>query len=219
MRRRELAKMIDHTMLDPSATRDRVERLCQEAKTCEVHAVCVNPSWVPFAVNLLRASDVRVCSTVGFPLGASLPEIKAFEARTVVNLGAAEIDMVINIGALRSQDLEAVRKDISQVVKACKGSPVKAIIETAYLNEQEKVQACRLAEEAGAAFIKTSTGFSPRGATVDDIRLIRKTVGNRLGVKAAGGIRTLKDALEMIEAGATRIGTSSTVQILKECPV
>ncbi len=148
-----------------------------------------------------------------------MTEVKAFEAAAVVGLGAAEVDMVMNIGALKSHDSTSVREDISQVVRACKGSPVKVIIETAYLNEEEKVQACRLAEEAGAAFVKTSTGFSAGGATVEDIRLLRKTVGNRLGVKASGGIRTLKDVLEMISAGATRIGTSSTVQILQECPI
>lgn len=218
LRRDELAQMIDHTLLDPSATQDRVERLCEEAKTYRVHAVCVNPIWVALAVSSLRGSDVKVCSTVGFPLGASLTGVKAFEAETVVRLGASEVDMVINIGALRSQDLQTVREDIMQVVKASKGSLVKVIIETGYLTDQEKIQACKLAEEAGAAYVKTSTGFSSRGATVDDIVLIRRTVGNRLGVKASGGIRTLKDAVEMIEAGASRIGTSSTVQILQECP-
>jgi len=217
MERKKLAKMIDHTLLEPSATRDRIERLCQEAKAYEVYSVCINPGWVPLAVSLLRGTDIKVCSTVGFPLGASLPEVKAFEAATVVGLGAHEVDMVINIGSLKSQDLQAVRHDISLVVKASKCLPVKVIIETAYLNGQEKVEACRLAEESGAAFVKTSTGFGPGGATVQDIHLIRKTVGDRLGVKASGGIRTLKDAVKMIEAGANRIGTSSTVQILKEC--
>ena len=217
MHRKELAKMIDHTLLDPSASREGVERLCLEAKTYDVYSVCVNPTWVPLAFSLLRASDVKVCSTVGFPLGASLTAVKAFEAATVVGLGAAEVDMVMNIGALKSRDHTAVREDISQVVKACKGAPVKVIIETAYLDEQEKVQACKLAEDAGAAFVKTSTGFSAGGATAGDIRLLRKTVGDRLGVKASGGIRTLKDALDMIAAGATRIGTSRTVQILEEC--
>ena len=218
MRRDELAKMIDHTLLDPSATRDRIESLCEEAKTYRVHAVCVNPNWVPFAVTSLRGTDVKVCSTVGFPLGASLTEVKAFEAAAVVRLGASEVDMVLNIGALKSQDVTTVREDIGQVVRACKAKPVKVIIETAYLDEQEKVQACKLAQEAGAAFVKTSTGFSPGGATVEDVALMRKTVGDRLGVKASGGIRTLRDALELIAAGASRIGTSSTVQILKECP-
>ncbi len=216
--RAELAKMIDHTLLDPTATREGIERLCEEAGAHNVNAVCVNPNWVLLAVNSLRGTEIKVCSTVGFPLGASLPEVKAFEARTVVGLGAAELDMVINIGALKSQDLAAVRNDIAQVVNSSRGSLVKVIIETAYLTDQEKVQACKLAEEAGAAFVKTSTGFGAGGATIADVSLMRKTVGNRLGVKAAGGIRTLRDAIDMIKAGATRIGTSSTVQILRECP-
>jgi deoxyribose-phosphate aldolase len=219
MHRKELAKMIDHTLLDPSANRERVERLCQEAKTYDVYSVCVNSSWVALAYGLLRGSDVKVCSTVGFPLGASLTEVKMFEAAAAIDLGAAEVDMVMNLGALKSHDSISVRQDISQVVKACKGTPVKVIIETPYLDEQEKVQACMLAEEGGAAFVKTSTGFSSGGATVEDVRLLRKTVGNRLGVKASGGIRTLKDTLDMIAAGATRIGTSSTVQILQECQI
>ena len=218
MRRRQLAKMIDHTLLDPSASRERVERLCQEAKTYQVYSVCVNPTWVPFTVGVLRGTDVKVCSTVGFPLGASLSEVKAFEAAAVLSLGATEVDMVMNIGALKSNDSTSVREDIAQVVKACKGALVKVIIETAYLNDQEKVEACRLAEEAGAAFVKTSTGFSSGGATAKDVRLLRNTVKDRLGVKASGGIRTLKDTLEMIAAGANRIGTSRTAQILEECP-
>jgi len=218
IRRKELAKMIDHTLLNPSATQDQVERLCREARSYEVYAVCVNSIWVPFAVNMLKGTGVRVCSTVGFPLGTSLPAVKAFEAHTVTSLGVAEVDMVINVGALKSQDMAAVREDIVQVVKACKEAPVKVIIETSYLSDDEKVQACRLAQESGAAFVKTSTGFGSGGATVDDVRLMRRTVGERFGVKAAGGLRTYKDCIAMIEAGANRIGTSSTVQILKECP-
>jgi len=219
MRRTELAKMIDHTLLDPSATRSGIERLCEEAKTYEVHAVCVNPTWVPLVVDLLKNSEVNVCSVVGFPFGASLTRVKAFEAETVIRLGAVEVDMVMNIGVLKSQDLVKVREDIEQVVSACRGFPVKVIIETGYLNDQEKVQACMLVEESGGSFVKTSTGFSSTGAKVEDVKLIRKTIGDRLGVKASGGIRTLKDALEMIAAGASRIGTSSTVLILRECPV
>ena len=219
IRRKELARMIDYTLLDPSATRDQVERLCEEAKSYDVYAVCVNPTWVSLAVSTLRGTEVKVCSTVGFPLGASLTAVKAFEAETAVGLGAAEVDMVMNIGALKSQDLAFVREDIEQVVKACKKAPVKVIIETGFLNDQEKFQACKLAQEAGAAFVKTSTGFGSGGATVTDVMLMRKTVGNRLGVKAAGGIRTFRDCVAMIEAGANRIGTSSAIQILKECPV
>jgi deoxyribose-phosphate aldolase len=161
---------------------------------------------------------VKVCSTVGFPLGASLSAVKAFEARAVVDLGAAEADMVMNIGALKSQDVSSVRDDIEQVVKACKGATVKVIIETGYLRDEEKVQACMLAREAGAAFVKTSTGFGSGVATVADVALMRKTVGEGFGVKAAGGIRTLKDCIAMIDAGANRIGTSSAIQILKESP-
>ena len=219
IRRKELARMIDYTLLDPSATRDQVERLCEEAKSYGVYAVCVNPTWVSLAVSTLRGTEVKVCSTVGFPLGASLTAVKAFEAETAVGLGAAEVDMVMNLGALKSQDLAFVREDIEQVVKACKKAPVKVIIETGFLNDQEKVQACKLAQEAGAAFVKTSTGFGSGGATVTDVMLMRKTVGNRLGVKAAGGIRTFRDCVAMIEAGANRLGTSSAIQILKECPV
>jgi deoxyribose-phosphate aldolase len=167
----------------------------------------------------LRGTDVKVCSTVGFPLGTSLPAVKAFEAQTVLSLGAAEVDMVMNIGALKSRDLAAVREDIERVVKACKQAPVKVIIETGYLSDEEKVQACKLAQEAGAAFVKTSTGFGSGGATVTDVMLMRRTVGERFGVKAAGGIRTYKDCVAMIEAGANRIGTSNAIQILKECPV
>jgi deoxyribose-phosphate aldolase len=218
IRRKELAKMIDYTLLNPSATRNQVERLCDEARSHEVYAVCVNSTWVSLAVNMLRGTDVKVCSTVAFPLGTSLPTVKAFEAQTVVSLGAAEVDMVMNIGALKSQDVAAVREDIVQVVKACKEALVKVIIETSYLSDEEKVQACKLAQEAGATFVKTSTGFGSGGATVADVRLMRRTVGERFGVKAAGGIRTYKDCVAMIEAGADRIGTSSAVQILKECP-
>jgi deoxyribose-phosphate aldolase len=218
IRREELAKMIDHTLLNPSATRDQVERLCDEAKSYGVYAVCVNSAWVSVAVKALRGTGVKVCSTVGFPLGASPSVVKAFEAQTVVGLGAAEADMVMNIGALKSQDLSSVQDDIEQVVNACKGAPVKVIIETGYLTDEEKIQACKLAIEAGAAFVKTSTGFGSGGATVADVALMRKTVGQRLGVKAAGGIRTFKDCIAMIEAGANRIGTSSAIQILNECP-
>ncbi len=219
IRRKELAKMIDHTLLNPSATRDQVEKLCDEARSYGVYAVCVNSTWVSLAVNVLRGTDVKVCSTVGFPLGASLPAVKAFEAKTVLGLGAAEVDMVMNVGALKSRDLVAVREDIERVVKVCKQAPVKVIIEAGHLSDEEKVQACKLVQEAGAAFVKTSTGFGSGGATVADVMLMRRTVGERFGVKAAGGIRTYKDCVAMIEAGANRIGASSTIQILKECPV
>jgi deoxyribose-phosphate aldolase len=214
IRRKDLAKMIDHTLLSPSATRDDMQRACDEAKSNGVYSLCVNSGWVSFAVNALRGTDVKVSSTVGFPFGAALSKVKG-----VVALGAAEVDMVMNIGALKSQDTVVVRDDILQVVKACDKASVKVIIEAGYLSDGEKVQACKLAEEAGAAFVKTSTGFGSSGATIPDVILMRKTVGDRLGVKAAGGIRTLKDCITMIEAGASRIGTSNTVNILKECPV
>jgi deoxyribose-phosphate aldolase len=219
LHRKELAKMIDHTLLNPAATREQIERLCQEGKLYNVHAVCVNSSWVLLAFNALRGTDVKVVSTVGFPLGASLSEVKAFEAKTAVDLGAAEVDMVMNIGAMKSQDLATVRGDIEQVVNACKNAPVKVIIETGFLTDQEKIQACKLVKDAGAAFVKTATGFSSTGATVADVALMRKTVGDRFGVKAAGGIHTLKECIAMIEAGANRIGSSGTVQILNGCPV
>jgi deoxyribose-phosphate aldolase len=218
IRRKELAKMIDYTLLNPSATQDQVESLCDEAKSYAVYAVCVNSASVPLAVNVLRGTEVKVCSTVGFPLGASLSAVKAFEAQTVVDLGATEVDMVMNIGALKSQDVSTVRDDIEQVVKACEQAPVKVIIETGYLKDEEKIQACKLARDAGAAFVKTSTGFGSGGATVADVALMRRTVGERFGVKAAGGIRTFKDCIAMIDAGANRIGTSSAIQILEECP-
>jgi deoxyribose-phosphate aldolase len=219
IRRKELAKMIDSTLLNPTATQEQVQRLCDEARSYGVYAVCINSARVPFAVKALLGSEVKVCSTVGFPLGASLSAVKAFEAQTVVDLGAAEVDMVMNIGAMKSQDVASVLEDIEQVVKASKEAPVKVIIETGYLSEEEKVQACNLAREAGAAFVKTSTGFGSGGATVADVMLMRKTVGERFGVKAAGGIRTFKDCVAMIDAGANRIGTSSAIQILRECPV
>ena len=216
IRRKELAKMIDHTLLNPAATREQIERLCQEGKAYNVHAVCVNSAWVLLAFNALRGTEVKVVSTVGFPLGATLSEVKAFEAETAVTLGAAEVDMVMNIGAMKSQDLATVRGDIEQVVNACKSAPVKVIIETGFLTDQEKIHACKLVKEAGAAFVKTSTGISSTGATVADVALMRKTVGDRFGVKAAGGIRTYTDALAMIKAGASRLGASAGVKIVQE---
>lgn len=218
--RRQLAKMIDHTLVKPTATRGEVERLCREAGEHGFQCVCVNPAYVSLAAQLLKGTDVKVCSTVGFPFGATLPEVKAFEARKAVENGAREIDMVINIGALKSGDYETVKEDIKTVVDVKRSYGdliVKVIIETGYLTDEEKVAACRLAKEAGADFVKTSTGLVG-GATVEDVRLMRKTVGRKMGVKAAGGIRTLKDALAMIKAGANRIGTSTAVTIVEELP-
>lgn len=217
--RQRLAKMIDHTLIKPTATKDDVSQLCKEAEKHGFGCVCVNSAYVSLAKQLLRGTDVKVCSTVGFPFGASLPEVKAFEATKAVENGAREIDMVMNIGALKSGDYETVKRDIETVVdvkRSCDGDLViKVIIETGYLTDEEKVIACKLAKEAGADFVKTSTGLVG-GATVEDVRLMRETVGRDVGVKAAGGIRTLKEALAMIRAGANRIGTSTGVAIIEE---
>ncbi len=215
----QLAGMIDHTLVKPNATREGILKLCREAKRYGFGCVCVNSFYVPLAVRLLEKTDVKVCSTVGFPFGAVLSEVKVFEAKRAVEMGARELDMVINLGALKSGDYETVKRDIETVVEAARSKSsemtVKVIIETGYLTDEEKVMACKIAKEAGADFVKTSTGFAG-GATVEDVKLMRKTVGREMGVKAAGGIRTLKDALAMIEAGADRIGTSSGVFIIEE---
>ena len=219
--RQQLAKMIDYTLIKPTATKDDVVKLCKEAEKHGFWCVCVNSAYVSLAKQLLRGTDVKVASTAGFPFGSSLPEVKAFEARRAVENGASEIDMVINIGALKSGDYETVKRDIEMVVdlKRSHGKDlmIKVIIETCYLTREEKVTACNLAKEAGADFVKTSTGFVG-GATVEDVRLMRQTVGKDMGVKAAGGIRTLKEALAMIEAEANRIGTSTGVAIIEEFP-
>ena len=213
---RELAAVIDHTLLRPHATKGEVERLCSEAAAYRFKTVCVNPVLVADAVRLLRGTLVGVCSVAGFPLGTHLATTKAHEAREAVRAGAAEIDMVIRVGALREGDDHAVLNDIRAVVEAADGLAVKVILETCYLTEEEKVRACILAVEGGASFVKTSTGYGPAGATAEDVTLMRRTVGENLGVKAAGGIRTLADALRMIQAGANRLGTSGSVAILKE---
>ncbi len=215
----ELAKYIDHTLLKADATKDKIEKLCEEAKEYGFASVCVNPAWVPLAAELLKGSEVKVCTVIGFPLGATTPEVKRFETENAIQNGAEEVDMVINIGALKSGDDELVKKDIQAVVEAAKGKAlVKVIIETCLLTEEEKVKACKLSVEAGADYVKTSTGFSTGGATVEDIKLMRETVGPELGVKASGGVRTREDALAMIEAGATRIGASSGIAIVKGTP-
>jgi len=219
--RKRLAGMIDHTLIKPTATREEVVKLCREAEKYGFGCAVVNPTYVSLARHVLEATDVKVCSTVGFPVGATLPEVKAFEAERVVEMGAEEVDMVINIGALKSKDYETVRRDIEAVVgvkKAHKNLVVKVIIETGLLTDEEKVVACRLAKEAGADFVKTSTGLLGGGATVADVKLMRRTVGRDMGVKASGGIRTLRDALAMIEAGANRVGTSTGVAIIEEMP-
>jgi len=211
-----IAKMIDHTLLKANTTRAQIVQLCEEAKEYRFASVCVNPTWVATAAELLKGTDVKVCTVIGFPLGANTPETKAFETKDAIEKGATEVDMVINIGALKDGDDELVERDIRAVVEAAKGKAlVKVIIETCLLTEEEKVRACRLAVQAGADYVKTSTGFSTGGATVEDIALMRKTVGPNIGVKASGGVRDLQGAEAMIDAGATRIGTSSGVAIVQ----
>ena len=213
-----IARSIDHTLLKPDATRVQIEQLCAEARRLRFAAVCVNPTWVPLCARLLVGSGVAVCTVVGFPLGATLTTVKAFEAQQAIDMGAAEIDMVLNIGALKSSNHDLVCDDIRAVAQVCHAGAalLKVIIETALLSDDEKIVACRLAQKAGADYVKTSTGFGPGGATAHDVALMRSTVGPHLGVKAAGGIRTLADALQMIAAGATRIGASAGVQIVDE---
>jgi len=215
----QLARLIDHTLLKPSATKDDIRRLCEEAKTYGFWSVCINPFYVKLTADILRNSDVRICSVVGFPFGASTTKIKTFEAEKAVDDGADEIDMVMNIGALKSQDYEFVKADIRSVVehvKAGKDKIVKVIIETGLLSEDEKVLACRLVRDSGADFVKTSTGFNAPGATANDVKLMRDTVGPNFGLKASGGIRTYQDAVNLIEAGANRIGTSSGIAIIEK---
>ncbi len=211
----DVAKVIDHTLLSPDATRERIASLCQEARECGFASVCVNPGWVKAAAQLLEDSEVKVCTVIGFPLGATSTWSKAMETRDAIANGADEIDMVLNIGALKSGDEDWVREDIASVVKAADGRVVKVILETGLLTDAEKVKASLLAKEAGASFVKTCTGFGPGGATVEDISLLRKTVGNQMGIKASGGVRDYESARRMIEVGANRIGTSSGVNIVK----
>ena len=202
---------IDHTLLKADANKEQILSLIDEAKKYEFASVCVNPTWVKTAAELLKDSSVKVCTVIGFPLGASTSAVKAFEAKDAISNGADEIDMVINIGALKSRNLKLVEDDI----EASGSKPVKVIIETCLLTDEEKVEACQLAKLAGADFVKTSTGFSTGGATIEDIELMREAVGPTMGVKASGGARTLEAAQAFIRAGATRIGTSSGVAIMK----
>ena len=215
---RHLASMIDHTLLKPEATRAQVEQLCDEAKQYGFASVCVNPAHVRLCAQRLKGSPVKVCAVVGFPLGATLPEVKAFETQQALEAGATEIDMVINIGALKDKDTDLVARDMAAVVRAAHAGNalVKVIIEAALLSDDEKTTACQLAQSAGADFVKTSTGFGPGGATVEDVALMRRVVGPMMGIKAAGGIRTLADAQKMMAAGATRIGASASVKIMAE---
>jgi len=212
-----LANMIDHTLLKPDATQQEIAQLCFEARKHKFASVCVNPTWVSLCAQLLQASQVKVCTVIGFPLGATSSETKAFETETAIRQGATEIDMVINIGALKARDLELVAKDIRGVVNAAhsRGIIVKVILETALLTDEEKTIASLLSKEAGADFVKTSTGFAGGGATVHDVELMRKAVGPEMGVKASGGVRTFEDAESMIKAGATRIGASAGVKIIQ----
>jgi deoxyribose-phosphate aldolase len=210
----DMAGMIDHTLLKSDANREDVKKLCEEARKYKFASVCLNTTWVPVAKALLSGSGVMVCAVVGFPLGAMTPTAKAFEAKEAVRQGAQEIDMVINIGALKSRDYETVFEDICRVVKAAHPAKVKVILETGALNNEEKVVACTLSKLAGAHFVKTSTGFGPGGATVEDIALMRKLVGVDMGVKASGGVRTREDAEKMALAGANRIGASASVSIV-----
>ncbi|MGZ8694033.1 MAG: deoxyribose-phosphate aldolase [Gaiellaceae bacterium] len=213
---RDLARFIDHTLLRPDATAQDIDELCDEARRYELAAVCVNPTWVRRCAHNVRGSKVRVASVVGFPFGATTTEVKALEARRAIRDGAREIDMVINVGALKSGDHELARRDIEKVADACReaGALCKVILETALLTDEEKVIASHLAKLAKADFVKTSTGFGPGGATVHDVLLMREAVGPKLGVKASGGIRSAEDVREMIAAGATRIGASASVQIV-----
>ncbi|EJL22291.1 deoxyribose-phosphate aldolase [Brevibacillus sp. BC25] len=207
-------KYIDHTLLKPDATQEMIDKLCQEAREHDFMSVCVNPYWVKRSAELLAGSDVKVCTVIGFPLGASTIESKAAETRDAIANGATEVDMVLNVGALKSGDLETVKKDIAAVKQAAGDILLKVILETCLLTEEEKVVACKLSVEAGADYVKTSTGFSTGGATVEDIALMRKTVGPNVGVKASGGVRDGETAVAMIEAGASRVGTSSGVSIV-----
>lgn len=213
-----IARYIDHTLLKPEATTAQIKTLCQEALEYNFASVCVNPVHVKLAAELLQGSEVQVCTTIGFPLGATLPQVKAFEAEQAIANGATEVDMVINIGALKEGNVELVEQDIAAVVQVAHqhNGHCKVIIETALLTDPEKIKACQIARHVGADFVKTSTGFSHSGATPEDVALMRQTVGPNLGVKAAGGIKSYVDAVSMIEAGATRLGASAGVKIVQE---
>lgn len=218
MTKKDLAGSIDHTLLKPDATHENIKRLCEEALQFGFYSVCINPCFVKPAKELLRKSDVRVTTVIGFPLGMTLTEVKVYEAMNASLLGADELDIVINIGALKSGDWDTVRKDISDVIMATKRLIHKVIIETCYLTDDEKRKVVEIALEAGSEFIKTSTGFGPRGAELSDIRLIKNIVGDTAGIKAAGGIRTLSQVLDLLKAGAARIGTSAGIKIIGELP-
>jgi deoxyribose-phosphate aldolase len=214
----DIAQLIDHTLLKPDATQAQISQLCHEALEYKFASVCVNPTHVKLCSDLLKGSDVAVCSVVGFPLGATPPEVKAYETQQAIADGATEIDMVLNIGALKGGEHELVERDIAMVTRTCHNNNAlcKVIIEAALLTDQEKIRACELAKKAGADYVKTSTGFGPGGATVADVALMRSVVGPGMGVKAAGGIRSYADVKGMVAAGATRIGASAGVKIVQE---
>jgi deoxyribose-phosphate aldolase len=213
-----IARMIDHTLLKADASQEQIAQLCDEARKHGFAAVCVNPANVKLAAQLLKSSSVAVCSVIAFPLGAIPPDVKAYEAQRAIEDGASEIDMVINVGALKSKDYELVERDIATVVRTCHNNQAicKVIIEAALLTNEEKIKVCQLAKAAGADYVKTSTGFGPGGATVEDVALMRRVVGPEMGIKAAGGIRSFEIAGQMIKAGATRIGASAGVKIVQE---
>jgi deoxyribose-phosphate aldolase len=215
LRPEDLAPLIDHTLLKPEATEEQIAALCDEAAAHHFYSVCVNSHWVEYCARRLGGTGVKVCAVVGFPLGAMDRRVKSFEARTAVANGASEIDMVMNVGAMKAGDLTTVREDMLAVRRACRsGIVLKVIIEACLLSDEEKVLACQLAKDTGADFVKTSTGFSKSGATVADVALMRRTVGPKMGVKAAGGVKCFEDALAMIQAGATRLGTSAGVLLV-----
>ncbi len=215
----KLNKYIDHTLLKADATKEQITKLCNEAKQYDFASVCVNTCYVPLCKELLKDSDVKVCTVVGFPLGAMDSKSKAYEAKTAVLNGAEEVDMVINIGALKDKDYKYVTNDIKEIVEASKPAIVKVIIETCLLTDEEKIAACKCALEAKAAFVKTSTGFSTNGATLEDVKLMKEIVKDNCKVKAAGGIRTYEDAIKMIEAGADRLGCSAGIKIMEEAKI
>ncbi|MDT9563706.1 deoxyribose-phosphate aldolase [Streptococcus mutans] len=211
----KINQYIDHTLLKPESRQDQIDKLIREAKTYNFASVCINPTWVSYAAKALEGTDIKVCTVIGFPLGATTSAVKAFETKDAISHGADEVDMVINIGQAKSGHFAFVEEDIRAVVEASGDKLVKVIIETCLLTDKEKIKACQAAVAAGADFVKTSTGFSTAGARLDDVRLMRQTVGPDVGVKAAGGMRSLEDAQAFIEAGATRIGTSAGVTIME----
>ncbi|NIA16654.1 MAG: deoxyribose-phosphate aldolase [Nitrospiraceae bacterium] len=218
MTSREIARLIDHTELHAYATLIDIDELCDEAMKHRFASVTVNPVWVSYCAKRLKGTGVLTNVVVGFPLGANTPHVKAEEAREAIRNGAGEVDMVVNVGALKSGYNDFVEKEIASLVKAINGVPLKVILETSYLTTEEKVAVCEMSQRAGAAFVKTSTGYGASGATVDDVALMRKVVGDAMGVKAAGGIRTYSQAMALIEAGATRLGTSAGLEILADAP-